>query len=84
MISQPQAAPASSNPDARATTFEASAIPEAHSGTQLLVEAYVFIWIVVMVYVLIMWLRQRGIVRRLDALETAIDRKDKALAAKDK
>ena len=78
MIDQ-QAAPASSsnNPDDRAQTFEAqqgSPIPEAHSGARLLVTAYAFIWFVVMCFVLIMWMRQRGISRRIDALERAIDK----------
>ena len=46
------------------------------SGERLLVEAYVFIWIIAMVFVQLMWLRQRGIGRRLDALERAIDKHD--------
>jgi hypothetical protein len=75
----------STSPDARATAFEAGApIPEAHSGTKLLVTAYVLIWIIVMVFVQIMWLRQRGIAKRLATLESAIDRKDKETASKDK
>ncbi len=75
----PSASAASTNPDDRATAFQAgTAIPEAHSGTQLLVEAYVFIWIIIMVYVMILWLRQRGIARRLDTLERAIDKADAA------
>jgi hypothetical protein len=71
--------PASSSPDDRAQAFEAQTgapIPEVQSGERLLVEAYVFIWIIAMVFVQLMWLRQRGIGRRLDALERAIDKHD--------
>lgn len=76
MIDQ-QAKPASSAPEDRAQTFEAqqgSPIPEAHSGERLLVMAYIFIWLVAMAFVLVMWMRQRGISRRIDALERAIDK----------
>jgi hypothetical protein len=75
---QPKAATSSSgSPDDRATSFEAqqgAPIPEVQSGARLLVEAYVFIWIIAMIFVQLMWLRQRGLARRLDTLEKAIDR----------
>jgi hypothetical protein len=74
-----QAKPASSNPDDRAQTFEAqqgAPIPEAHSGERLLVMAYGFIWIIAMVFVQLMWLRQRGLTRRLETLEKALDKAD--------
>jgi hypothetical protein len=69
------APPASSS--APITTFEAqqgAPIPEQHSGVRLLVEAYAFIWIVAMVFVQLTWLRQRGLSRRLDSLERALDK----------
>jgi hypothetical protein len=72
-----QAKPASSNPDDRAQTFEAqqgAPIPEAHSGERLLVMAYGFIWVIAMVFVFLMWQRQRGIARRLDTLERALEK----------
>lgn len=71
MIEQPAA---SSTP---ITTFEAqqgAPIPEQHSGVRLLVEAYVFIWIIAMIFVQITWLRQRGLARRIDSLERALDK----------
>lgn len=71
-----QAKPASSSPDDRATSFDAvqgAPIPEAHSGEKLLVTAYAFIWVIVMVFVQLTWLRQRGLSRRLEALERALD-----------
>jgi hypothetical protein len=77
---QPQAKPASSNPDDRAQTFEAqqgAPIPEAHSGERLLVMAYGFIWVIAMVFVQLMWLRQRGLSRRLETIETALDKAEK-------
>jgi len=74
-----QAKPASSNPDDRAQTFEAqqgAPIPEAHSGERLLVMAYGFIWVIAMVFVQLMWLRQRGLSQRLATLEKALDKAD--------
>jgi CcmD family protein len=74
---QDQPKPASSSPDDRAQTFEAqqgSPIPEAHSGERLLVTAYMVIWVLAMGFVLVMWMRQRTISRRIDALERAIDK----------
>ena len=76
---QPSAKPASTNPDDRAQAFEAqqgSPIPEAHSGERLLVMAYGFIWVIAMIFVQLMWLRQRGIARRLETLEKALDKAD--------
>ena len=73
------AKPASSNPDDRAQTFEAqqgAPIPEAHSGERLLVMAYGFIWVIAMIFVQLMWLRQRGLSRRLETLEKALDKAD--------
>lgn len=75
-----QAKPASSNPDDRAQTFEAqqgAPIPEAHSGEKLLVTAYALIWVIAMVFVQLMWLRQRGLSQRLETLEKALDKADK-------
>jgi hypothetical protein len=72
-----QAKPASSNPDDRAQAFEAqqgAPIPEAHSGERLLVMAYGFIWVIAMVFVQLMWLRQRGLSRRLETLEKALEK----------
>ncbi len=74
---QASAKPASSNPDDRAQTFEAqqgAPIPEAHSGERLLVTAYACIWVIAMVFVQLMWLRQRGLSRRLETLEKALDK----------
>ena len=64
-------------PDERVTSFEAqqgAPIPETHSGVQLLVEAYVIIWIIAMVFVGLIWRRANATARRLDALEAAIDK----------
>jgi hypothetical protein len=72
---QPQ--PSASSPDARAQAFEAqenAPIHEVQSGERLLIEAYVAFWVIAMAFVQIMWFRQRAISRRLDALESAIDK----------
>ncbi len=73
----PAAAPvASSTPDSRSTTFQAveSNQPEQHSGSTLLVEAYVVLWLILMAWLLSMWRRQASIHARLDDLETVIDK----------
>jgi hypothetical protein len=83
---QTQAKPASSNPDDRAQAFEAqqgAPIPEAHSGEKLLVTAYACIWVIAMIFVMMMWLRQRKLSERLATLEKAIDKADKASNAFD-
>jgi hypothetical protein len=78
-VSQPTpTASSSSSPDDRAQSFEAqqgAPIHEVQSGERLLVEAYVAIWIIAMVFVQLTWLRQRAIARRLDELERALDAK---------
>jgi hypothetical protein len=68
------------------TTFEAqqgSPIAEHRSGEQLLVEAYIFIWIIAIVFVGSMWMRQRAIGKRLSDLEAALDRAAAKAEAKD-
>jgi len=74
------AAPADSahaplTPDGRSTTFQAvEGGPEQHSGTTLLVEAYAVLWVILMVWLLLVWRRQKDVGARLDDLEKAIDR----------
>jgi CcmD family protein len=47
---------------------------ELQSGEKLLVEAYAAIWVIVFLMVLLSWRRQRQIDRRIDVLETAVER----------
>ena len=64
-------------PDDRAQAFEAqqgAPIPEMQSGEKLLVEAYVVIWVIAMIFVGLMWRRANATSQRLDALEKAIDK----------
>jgi hypothetical protein len=82
MTDVPRSAPATSSSGGvtGAQSFEAqegAPIPQVQSGERLLVEAYVLIWIIAMVFVQLMWLRQRAIGRRLDALESALDAGEK-------
>ena len=59
------------------TSFEAqqgSPIPEQHSGVKLLVTAYIAFWLIAMVFVLVTWMRQRGLAKKVDDLERALDR----------
>jgi hypothetical protein len=70
-------APASSGPktaDDRSTTFQpVEGGTEQHSGTTLLVEAYVVLWVILMAW-LLLWRKQATMGGRLDDLERAIDR----------
>ena len=61
------------------TSFEAqqgSPIPEQHSGVKLLVTAYIAFWLIAMVFVLVTWMRQRGLAKKVDDLERALDKKE--------
>ena len=61
--------------DDRATTFQpVEGGTEQHSGTTLLVEAYVVLWVILMAWILMLWRRQADVGARLDDLERAIDR----------
>jgi hypothetical protein len=83
---QPAAsASAAASPDDRATSFEAeqARAPGTRSGEQLLVEAYVFIWLIAFIFVGMMWRRSSTLAKRVDDLERAIDRADAKLAKKD-
>jgi hypothetical protein len=81
---QGQAAPADTaqtttgtptTPEGRSTTFQpVEGGPEQHSGSTLLVEAYVILWVILMAWLLLTWRRQKTIGARLDDLEKAIDR----------
>jgi hypothetical protein len=81
---QGQAAPADTaqtttgvptTPEGRSTTFQpVEGGPEQHSGSTLLVEAYVVLWVILMGWLLLTWRRQKAVGARLDDLEKAIDR----------
>ncbi len=67
---------ASGTPESRAATFQAveGNQPEQHSGSTLLVEAYVVLWLILMAWLLTMWRRQGALRVRLDDLERVIDK----------
>jgi hypothetical protein len=71
------------SPDDRATSFQPveGNGTEQHSGTTLLVEAYVVLWVILMTWLLLLWRKQKGLHARIDDLEKAID---KAAAAQKK
>mgnify|MGYP001548570148 FL=1 len=76
-VSAPQAAAPSASAAAPITSFEAqegAPIPEQHSGTKLLVSAYIVFWVIAMVFVQLTWLRQRGLAKRVGELERALDK----------
>lgn len=70
------AAPASSQGAAdRATSFQSvEGGKEQRSGSVLLVEAYALVWLFLLAWVGLLWLRQRKLDARIDGLEAAIDR----------
>jgi CcmD family protein len=62
-------------PDDRATEYTAvDGNVEVYSGAKLLVGAYAAIWVVLMVWILLLWLKQASLAERLDGLERTIDR----------
>jgi hypothetical protein len=81
-MSQSTTGPSSSSagPEDRSTTFQpVEGGPETHSGTTLMVEAYAFIWIILMAWLVMLRRKQHALNLRIDGLEQAIDR---AAAAK--
>ncbi len=78
MYQQPTPA-ASATPDDRSTSFRpVEGGPEMRSGTVLLVEAYAAIWLVLMVWLLMLWRKQRTLHERLDEVERGLARAEKA------
>ena len=68
-----QAAPASSAPDDRSTTFQpVEGGSEQRSGGTLMVAAYSVIWTILMVWLVMMWRKQARLNERLAGLEGAI------------
>ncbi|HEY2511847.1 MAG TPA: CcmD family protein [Polyangiaceae bacterium] len=77
------AAQESKTPDDRSTTFQpVEGGGENRSGTTLLVEAYVVLWVLLLGWLLLVWRRQAAINARLGDLEQAIDRAAAKGAAK--
>jgi len=73
------AAPASSQSGDRATTFQSvEGGNEQRSGAVLMVEAYALVWLFILAWVAMLWMRQRKLDARLDGLEAAIDRAERA------
>jgi CcmD family protein len=69
----PNAEPASSTPDDRATTFQAvKGEPEHYSGETLLVSAYAALWVIILVWVALVWRKQASLGSRLDDLERVL------------
>jgi hypothetical protein len=58
--------------------------PEEHSGFNLMVAAYAFIWIAMMVWLLTMWTKGKSLNARIDDLDKAIDRSIKQREAGEK
>ena len=65
--------------DSRGTAFEAAASgPETRDGAKLLVTAYAIIWLLMTAYLGFLWRGQKSIASRIDGLERAIDRAERA------
>ncbi len=66
---------ASSNPDTRATSFQSvEGGPETHSGANLLVAAYVVLWVILMAWLFGLWRKQANLHAKIDDLEKTLDR----------
>lgn len=73
------AAPAASQSGDRATAFQSvEGGNEQRSGAVLMVEAYALVWLFILGWVAMLWMRQRKLDARLDGLEAAIDRAERA------
>jgi hypothetical protein len=71
------AAPSASAPGDSSTSFHpVEGGGEQRSGSTLLVEAYVVLWVILMGWILFLWIKQNGLTSRLDELEKAIDAAD--------
>ena len=67
-------APSSTTPDGRSTTFQpVEGGAETRSGSTLMVEAYVVLWVILMAWLVMLWRKQGALTSRLDDLERAID-----------
>jgi hypothetical protein len=72
---KPMTAPEVTTPDGRSTTFQpVEGGGETRSGSTLLVEAYVVLWMILMAWLVMLWRKQAGLTARLDDLERAIDK----------
>jgi hypothetical protein len=74
-VQSTQPAVSTAKPEDRATTFQpVEGGPEQRNGTTLLIEAYAFLWIVLMAWLVFQWRRQGALNARVEGLERAIDR----------
>jgi hypothetical protein len=75
-----------STPADRATEFKAveGDTGEQYNGYTLMVEAYAALWVVLMGWLLVLWLKQRDLNARIDGLEAAIARAERGATAKSK
>ncbi len=73
MIQQPAPSASAAAPITSFEAQEGAPIPEQHSGTKLLVSAYIVFWVIAMVFVQLTWLRQRTLAKRVADLERALD-----------
>jgi CcmD family protein len=76
MSQSPTSAPTgTASPDGRAQTFRpVEGGQELQSGERLLVEAYAAIWVILFVFLVLSWRRQRRIDERVATLEGALER----------
>jgi len=72
-------------PDDRATEFKAvEGTGEHYNGYTLMVEAYAAIWLILMVWLAFLWRKQAALSLRIDGLEGALSRAERAMAGKTK
>jgi CcmD family protein len=74
-VSQPAAAPSTSTAADRATTYQSAPSGEAVSGGPLLVAAYAFVWVIVLLAVARVFMRQSDVSKKIEDLERQIEKK---------
>lgn len=75
--SQPTAAPSASTAADRATTYQSAPAGETVSGGPLLVAAYAFVWVIVLLAVARVFMRQSDVSKKIEDLERQIEKKTK-------
>ncbi|MGZ3417432.1 MAG: hypothetical protein ACXVEF_29855 [Polyangiales bacterium] len=74
-MSQPAPSAAPSSAGDRATTYQAAPAGEQVSGGPLLVAAYAFVWVIVLLAVARVFMRQSDVTKKIEELERQIEKK---------
>jgi hypothetical protein len=76
-VSQPavSAAPSTAASGDRSTAYQAAPASETVSGGPLLVAAYAFVWVIVLLAIARVFMRQSDVTKKIEELERQIEKK---------